>query len=238
MDVLLVIHKNYGLLWEQLEHWKNTPPDCRRHLPNYIEGHPVFVHEIVGADGVTHGGTIDFLLKNATSESVCIIDSDFFWLRDGILNWAEDLLKHYSVIGTQLWHDATGGYWRVHPQREWLPSLPGIFVKRKMAMEQTFVVTVPEIYACTETGWRIRQRLVDEKLKYLTFRGFRYPERNQKLIPNEQVDAGTLQGIQEACFYGHPLAPMGVHLLAGSWRQVSCNGAIKYLVEGAGIRRF
>ncbi len=231
IDIAVVIHRNYQLLYKQLAHWPkiadpgtyrlligdNTPEEYRKPLPPTIEGHPVFVHEISGIDGVTHGSTLDFLLGKATSDIVGVIDSDYFWLRHGILNHVTELIndRNYSCVGTQLWYDDTWQYWARHPQREWLPSLPAMFMKRKLALEQTFIVTYEEVYQVMETGWRVRQRLVDDELKYMTYPGFRYASQNSPT----------------ACYYGEPEFPMGVHLLKGSIADGS-EAAIADLIAG------
>lgn len=213
IDICTIIHKNYALLDCQLNHWQsitgdyrllfadNTPREMRKTIPYDIN---LVVVECEGEDGETHGGTLDILVRQATSSIIGILDSDFFWLKPNIL---EEVLGHFEkgcrCVGVEHFYDDYAIVNRLYPDRTsyLAPSVFGMFIDRDLALSETFVATREEgAKFFAEGGWRIRKKIIDEQIPCHVYRAFRYPEH-----PDPQV-----------YYFGTPDDPVGVHLLKGS----------------------
>lgn len=245
IDVCVVVHRNYDLYFLQVEHWNslgvpnvdwrllvcdNTPGRERRPLPE-TPGVHVYVADLGGIDGETHGAALDLLKKHTTSAIIGICDSDFFWLKRDILT---DVVTSFSsgirCFGCAGWYDD----WQtrldpLHPQRagHLAPVCWGMFVERKLALTETFVVTQTEAAEIRETGWRLREKIVREKIPCHVLPGFRFPEQVAA-----QDDAA-----REACFFGTPEGPFGVHFLQGSARRAHLTSELPQLIA-EGMRRW
>jgi hypothetical protein len=224
IDVCMVIHKNYELLDLQKKHisrlkgatrllaMDNTPEPFRKptDLPHMTVG---------GIDGMTHGLVLDELMKVATSDIVCVQDSDFFWLNKNIIEEVENYFKlGFKCVG------CAGFYpdWQTnldprHPDRAGYlaPVCWGMFVDRKLAMEQTFSVTAEEAATVHETGWRLRQRLIQEQIPTVVFQG---------CYPDGWTD-------KECCFFTHQQKLQGVHLLKGSAGRSALTDQLPKMIE-------
>lgn len=211
IQILCVIHRNYSLLDLQLEHWKkikgdfelvfldNTPSNERQSRPNML------YLDTPGSDGESHGAALDYLVSQATSDIVGIVDSDFFWTNENIISEVEELFSQGNIcVGASAKYNDWEEYMdKCFPERHssLAPVIWGMFVDRKLAAEQTFVCTDHEgrsfrLY----TGHRLRQRIISENLPRVTFQGF---------YPNGKDDS---QGV----YYGEPGKVQGVHFLKGS----------------------
>lgn len=218
IDICIIIHRNYSLLGLQLAHWSwitgdkqllvcdNTHQAIREPLTIASHSVPVktFTLNIEGTDGETHGGTLDYLLRQTTTPIVGIVDSDFFWLKQDILKEIEELLAQGNrCVGVEHWYDDFEKVNRKFPDRAsyLAPSVFGIFVERDLAISVSMISTRQEgATILAEGGWRLRRKVIDEKIPHHLYRVFQYPE---------QTDRKT-------CYFGQPENPVGVHLLKGS----------------------
>lgn len=212
IDICTVVHKNYQLLDWQVEHWKkikgdhrllvvdNTPPELRQQITQ-----PVTVFEPDNwFDGVSHGQALDALARLATTDIVGFVDTDFFWLRENIIQGVEILFDAgFRAVGCAGFYP---DWQRVldpkHPDRagHLAPVVWGMFVDRKLALQETFVCTPQEGAEVRETGWRLRKRLIDDKIPTVVFQGG---------WPEGWTD-------KECCFFYNKGQPVGVHFLKGS----------------------
>ena len=69
-----------------------------------------------------------------------------------------------------------------------------------MALSETFSVTPTEGCEQKETGWRMRKKIIDERIPCHVYRAFTYPNH-----PDPKVT-----------YFGTTEDPVGVHLLKGS----------------------
>lgn len=170
IDVCVVIHRNYELFFLQVEHWNrlgkpdqdwrlffcdNTPAPERQALP-HLPGVRVYSIDINGIDGETHGGALDFLKEKTESAIIGVADSDFFWLKPTMLG---DVAKAFDsgiqCLGAAGWYED----WQrridtAYPERagHLAPVCWGMFVERRLALAETFVVTQSEAAQIRETG--------------------------------------------------------------------------------------
>lgn len=228
IDVCITIHRNYDWLTLQDDNWRrivgdyrlivcdNTPPDLRRDIR--LPGAEIFTLDVDGFDGVTHGAALDALVRRATSDIVCVMDSDFFWLRPDTLSKIQILFdRGCRCAGAEPWYDDWCRYVNdKYPEiaGPLAPCVFGMFVDRRLALEQTFVVTPQE--TCERfayTGWRLRERLIKEKIPSVVFPGFRFPNRNASLAAG---NPGLHEIAHEAVIHGAEDCPVGVHFVKGS----------------------
>ena len=219
IQILCVIHRNYSLLDLQIEHWKkikgdfellfldNTPSNERQSRPNML------YLDTPGSDGESHGAALDYLVSQATSDIVGIVDSDFFWTDESIIQEVEELFSQGNIcVGASAKYQDWEEYMdKPFPDRHssLAPVVWGMFVDRKLAAEQTFICTEHEgrsfrLY----TGHRLRQRIISENLPRVTYQGF---------YPNGSNDS-------DGVYYGEPGKVKGVHFLKGSaakWGQAN-----------------
>lgn len=229
IDICTTIYRNYSLLDLQLSHWKTIKGDHRllavdnTPRPERIkQSYPVIELDVSGIDGETHGAALDLLVRTATSDIVGIVDSDFFWLNKNILKEVEKYFEQgYKCVGCAgFYPDWQRNLDPRHPDRagHLAPVCWGMFVDRKLAMEQTFVVSAQEGPQVMETGWRLRKRIIDEKIPCVVFQGF-YPENWND---------------PECCFFGTPEKYEGVHLLKGSAARTSFTGRLQNIIDTFG----
>jgi hypothetical protein len=135
-----------------------------------------------GIDGIRHGSVIDYMVKQATSDFVCIQDSDFFWIDSQILQKVVNYINlGYDVIGAELYYDDFGYVNDVYPDRAgWkAPCIFGMFVKREYLLDKTFISTHYEAKVCKkETGWRVRKAMIDDGLRMIIFNAVKSPLQN------------------------------------------------------------
>lgn len=215
IQILCVIHKNYDLYDLQLKHWEgmngefellfvdNTPSHLRKSIPGMLTlDTPAF-------DGESHGQALDYLLSLATSDIVGIMDSDFFWTNKNIIPEVEAAFAEGFVnVGcSAMYPDWCSNIDPFYPDRHHslAPVVWGMFVDRKLALEQSFVCSASEGQDRLYTGHRLRQRIIRENLPCKVFQGF-YPDGHTDM---------------EMVWYGTPEKPEGFHWLKGSFTRTN-----------------
>lgn len=107
------------------------------------------------------GLALDFLIRKSVSDIIGIIDENFFWVQPDILTYVENLFaKGYKCVGCS----ATGNH---EP-----PFIHGMFVDRKLALSQSFHVSIQEVKNKKIVGWRLRKVLADNP--YITISGVQH----------------------------------------------------------------
>lgn len=224
IDICIPIYKNYDLLNLQIEFWNqidgefrllvcdNTPAEFRKPIKKSTDRMLLFYSQYSGIDGESHGSTLDFLVENSKTDIVGICDSDFFWLKKDILQKVQKAFdKGCKCYGSELWYGDFDAVNERYPERAgWLsPCVFGMFVDRKLAMEETFVVTSEEGSQLMETGWRLRKKIIDEKIPCHVIKAFK---------ENRNTDS---------VFYESPNNPIAFHWIKGSsWK---CNQPLSEL---------
>lgn len=246
VDVCIVINRNYDLLHKQLERWRhypqfrllfadNTPPNLRKPMPPVPKPHLSFVHNIEGDDGETHGGSLDLLVRETTTDIVGVCDADFFVVHPDpfgyIMAYFTNGCKAVGVEAINLgWINMNNGV--AHRPEMLDRHMPGYmapcvfccFFTRELALRETFVVTHYEgRFHHQETGWRLRQAIYWEKIPNYVIRGFQYPGQ-QKILP-------------DSWFYGTAEEPFGVHITAGSTNPNRANKSDALMNLSANYRR-
>lgn len=207
IDVIIPVYYTYNLLEKQVESWLNTKGDWRLLIcdntpkehrseikinPELEDRFKIFIRENDGEDGQKHGDLIDFLLQKTTSEIVCIQDCDFFWTDPDLLSYILRFFKAgYRCVGTEIYYEAYTKIDDIYPERHSSisPCIFGMFIERKLALEQTFVVTNDEIKQKKETGWRLRERLVRDRIKTHIFPCIKHP---LQLLPKNIVQISQI----------------------------------------------
>lgn len=160
--------------------------------------------DISQVDGEIHGRALDALVRRTTSPVICIMDTDFFWLKPSIVSEVlEDFKRGVKCVGCAGWYPDWQKYLdKANPQRQghMAPVCWGMFINRELALSETFVVTREEADRTTETGWRLRRKIIEENIPCKVYPGFKYPDQEDT----------------EICYFGTPEEPVGAHLLRGS----------------------
>lgn len=231
IDICIVLHRNYDLLDMQLKHWNwiagehrllfcdNTPKEVKKDLSGYDIN--LYHNEVAGSDGESHGATLDFLVCQTKSEIIGICDSDFFWTDRNILSQVEQLFSNgCKCCGAELWYDDFEKVNQIYPDRAGYlaPCVFGMFIDRELALSETFVCTTLEGFTFRETGWRIRKKIIKEKIPCCVWRKFQL--ENQ---PDPKV-----------VFFGSPDERKGLHFLKGS-NKMGRNA--KLLFESFGLEK-
>ncbi len=135
------------------------------------------------------------------------MDSDFLWFDENLLVQIISYFNDgYQCVGAELYYDGFDYVNDMYPERAgWLaPCVFGMFIDRKLC-KQTFICTRSEGYnERRETGWRIREKLIQENIKMNIFKSFQFENENcgQSLFYKDVIN-NTI---------------VGVHLLQGSGR--------------------
>lgn len=185
----MVIFKNYDLVECQIKNfekisgnWRlligdSTPSNQKKSLKN-LESEKIKIYDIPinGIDGEIHGGALDFLKQKSKSSIIGTCDSDFFWVKKNILNQVTDKFNDgHACVGTELWYPCDGivEFNRIYPERagHLTPCVFGMFIERSLAMSETFIVTKKEALEKKETGWRLREKLINNKIKTYVYPG-------------------------------------------------------------------
>lgn len=225
IDVCIVIYRNYDLLKMQFENWDkmkgefrylicdNTPANEYRPIPITRPDMQVFRTEYGGIDGERHGGALNFLMQKAESDIVAICDSDFFWLDYNIVDDVQQkFAEGCKCYGVELWYRDFKKVNERYPERAgWLaPCVFGMFIDRDLARSETFVVTKVEgEQEWKETGWRMRQKIIQGNIPCHVITAFKYPEQMER-----QIYKGSI-------FYGDPKRPCGFHFVKGSSKKMN-----------------
>jgi hypothetical protein len=179
-------------------------------------------------DGVSHGTAINFLVRQTDPSSVYIgtQDSDFFWLDPTIVEFMQSEsniekntnFQTVTAFGAGLWY----GDWCSLGDARWpgragflAPAVYGQFIHRSFVWNKDFRCTPEEGAEIRETGWRIREALIENKEPCVSLPGFYLPEYNEF----------------ETCFFGGKNAPSAVHFLKGSFGRSLDYGKIKDVLE-------
>ena len=208
IDIGIIVYRNYYLLDAQLEHWKNnikgdynliivdnTPAPERQYRKGVI---PLDTDN--SFDGISSGQAYDFVLSQAKTDIVGLTDPDHFWFNPNILSDVEDYFeKGNKCVGCAGFYpdfqsiiDTNFPGFAGHLA----PVLWGMFIDRDLARSETFICEPPGVGKVT--GWKVRQKIIDEKVPSVVFPGFfPFPEDNQ------------------ICGFGTDEKPQSVHLLKG-----------------------
>lgn len=220
IDIIIPICNNYLLVDKQIETWSKIKGRWTLYFcDNTIGGltkfdfgkYPLeiqkrvkwFKYDCSGIDGERHGGVIDYMIKQTSSKVIGIMDSDFLWLNENLLYTVESYFKQgYKCVGAELYYHDFDYVNKMYPKRAgWLaPCIFGMFIDRFLCTE-TFVCTKQEGHGeFKETGWRMREKLINDNDKVKVFKAFQYKE----------FDCG------KSWFYKDGEKVVGVHLLQGS----------------------
>jgi hypothetical protein len=191
IDICMVVFANYGVVEMNVEafnsfHGKYRLFLCDNSLPELyrdderfknlkkmnpnvilIDIEP-FDRQNPAQDGNSHGYAMDILVKHTDSEIVGTMDSDFFWLRRDILDLVGELYSDgYEAIGASPVYDDWKFIESQNPSHasDIAPYIWGQFLKREIALADTFVVTQEEGGQLMETGWRVRQYIANNNIK-------------------------------------------------------------------------
>lgn len=225
IDYVITIHKNYDLLYLQVENFKkrispndyrliivdNTPWSIKQpikiedetvnHLVLTVEAPDYF-------DGASHGYAINCGMKHCETPIVCVMDSDFFILNDNIHKYVNDVFDQgYKAVGCEM-DDGEGTR---HFLKTWphlfdnIPYLFCAYYDINIAKAVPWGITDDESKEGTQTGfldtgWRIRKHILDNNIKTC----------------NWKTDA-TSYG--NCYFRNSKLEMMGLHYGAGSHRR-------------------
>lgn len=233
IDVLSTIFTNYELLDLQIEHWKkfsgdfrlifcdSTPLNQRKDISHLNSDKiKILTLDTNGIDGEIHGRSLDYLVQEATSDIVCIMDSDFFWLDYSIIEKVEVLFSHYGYenIGAAAYYL---DYQRICDRQlpelagNLAPNIFGMFIKRDLALAETFVVTADEGRKFYPTGWKNRLKIINEDRKRLTFQGVGFSELSDDNLCYFKDNSNKL---------------VGFHLLKGSsYRSILTPKILEYI---------
>lgn len=226
MDICIPIFRNYALAYLQEEWWRenikgnyrliigdNTPAQEKQHINLNLEIHQFNTDNY--ADGVSHGQCLDKLTQIAQSPIIGYVDSDFFWLDPNILSYVEDLFeKGYRAVGCAgFYRDFQSRIDPRHPHRagHLAPICWGMFVDKNLVKDITFVVDHEKIAQFVETGWRLRDHLIKNKIPTVIFPGSYESINHSNTIFNLLAQESTL-------FWKPHLnePPLGIHFLKGS----------------------
>lgn len=202
IDFLIVIYKNYELLYLQSDNFKtlfdqstyrlifidNTPEAERKEIDLdrltdncsiHINPNPDHSH-----DGASAGSALNFGRQYCTSDIVCIMDSDFFLTHSGIINLVKKELTQYKAIGTEYYdgEPTIAQSWveirKIHKHKFTnIPCCFCMFMTQDILNSDTWVVTVKESShnrseSFIETGWRIRKYILNNNIPTKTWKGY------------------------------------------------------------------
>ena len=190
IDYLTVDYKNYDLLNLQLDNFKkrfsevdyrlvvvdNTPDNEKRPIERKeeidliveLESYPTF-------DGISHGNAINTGLQYCESKTICLFDTDFFFLKDGkqIHNYIDEKFSlGYRAVGTEL-NDGDGTNPVVNRFIDNFRDIPccfGSFYDLELAQSCSWIISPDELNVNVNTGfievgWRIRKKILEDKIK-------------------------------------------------------------------------
>ena len=225
VQIGITLYKNYEIYEMCIEHWinhikgdwkllvcDNTPKEFLQ-TERWIE-HPQVEHFILDcshctSDGESSGYAKDILTQRMTSDIIGHADTDIFYFDPDIILKAEKYINDggacYGLAGFytdwQIFHDPR------FPNRQghMCPVSIGFFLKRELALKQTFITTWAEGEEKKEQMWRLREYLIENKLLVETIPGFYDPLIKDPLNPQGMV------------FYGTPERRIRLHTLKGSW---------------------
>jgi hypothetical protein len=167
-------------------------------------------NEIDGIDGERHGSTLDYMVKQATTEYIGIQDSDFFWIDEQIIDKALNYFNlGYQAVGAELFYDDFGYVNDIYPGRAgWkAPCVFATFTRRDYLLDKTFICTQYEGHVCKrETGWKVRQAMIDDGLRMIVFHAGKSMLQDGKSCFKSWLYLGV----------DYPAKVIGFHLIQGS----------------------
>lgn len=228
IDYVITIYRNYDLAGLQLYNFRkrfpagdyklhfidNTPNSQKKIIENQYDcvyhfcDNP-YVNEF---DGESHGRAIDFGVNVATSDIVCVLDSDFFILNDNIHSY---VYKHFNdgfkAVGAEYNDGAATSNWvNKNPKSfENIPCCFGSYYSKDLAKVDTWKITSAECEAgksqgYVEVGCKIRKHIYENKIK---------------------TKSWSLSRVyNKMCYFADNNDIMGIHYVAGShahWNQSS-----------------
>lgn len=236
IDICMVVHGNYCLAEWQVAHWARTP-GSRLLLADNTRGnklpighdHVTVVSEALPGDGWSHGHALDLLVRQSSSDIVGTADTDFFWLIPDIISRVRAEFAAGKVcVGCEGWYEDWATLNARWPGRagHLAPVCWGMFVKRELALADTFVVTPGEGQIIMETGWRLRHRLIQEAHPVTVLKAFRMP------LP--WIEDPAMRAAAEGSWFFGPSEgdPWGVHFVKGSGGRAAHVEALKAVVDG------
>jgi 2-polyprenyl-3-methyl-5-hydroxy-6-metoxy-1,4-benzoquinol methylase len=192
IDYLIVIYKNYDLLELQLENFErrfkkedyrlvvidNTPDGEKKNIP--LPEHVSFIPipSTPTFDGISHGHAINEGLKYCTSPIVGIIDSDFFIMDENIHRYVINKFNDgYKAVGCEFNDGKDTKQWvQKSPENfENIPCCYGAYYDLELARSNSWIITQDEVNANAatgfiEVGYRIRQHILNNKIKTLSWK--------------------------------------------------------------------
>lgn len=235
IDICTVVHNTDVLAHWQASHWAMFPK-ARLIMADNTRGKPIMVpgvkyiriSEVVTGDGASHGHALDAAVQEAETEIIGTVDSDFFWLVPDIIEKVEAEFATGKVcVGCEGWYDDWHLVDKKWPARagKLAPVCWGMFVRRDLALSETFVVTEHEGSMIMETGWRLRQKLIEKKHPVTVLKAF------QMAFP-WIADDKSREAAEASWFFGpSECEPWGVHFVKGSGRRSRLIGSLKVVVD-------
>lgn len=196
IDIIIPICNNYFLVDKQIEMWSKIKGNWTLNFCDNTIGtrykfdltkYPSEVQDKIkwfsyssnGIDGERHGSVIDYMIKQTSSKIIGIMDSDFIWLNENIIdNILQYFNNGYKCVGAELYYHDFDYVNKMYPSRAgWLaPCIFGMFIDRDLCTE-TFICTRHEgMHEYKETGWRMREKLIQEKVDMIIFKAFQFKE--------------------------------------------------------------
>ena len=174
-----------------------------------------------GFDGYLHGSGIDQLIEQSTAEYLIIQDADVFWLRPDILDFFLALNVDCFGIG-DVYNNIMGKFnnsvkfpnhgiqkFPNNGMRKDVPFCSGMIVKREKVLGETFALTYQEcIEIKREVGWRIRDRMKENKTTCYVLKTFCYPTGSPQSLPLLSTGPPLLGSPP---VYGSPHNPWIIH---------------------------
>lgn len=125
-------------------------------------------------DGENSGQTYDYAISKCTSDIIGMTDPDNFILDPNIISYVEALFSQgYINVGAAGFYDHFQSIFDVaNPSHAgWMsPVLWCQFLDRRLAASETFVCNYPGVGQLT--GWRVREKIIDQNLSRVTWPGF------------------------------------------------------------------
>ena len=221
IDYLIVIFRNYDLLDVQRKIFNNlfdkseyrliivdnTPDDEKQQIYQQENELIVYRNSINEFDGISHGSAIDFGLQYVKSDIVCILDSDFFIINKNIHKYIEQkFIDGYLAVGAEF-NDGVATIPLTTKFPELFNNIPccfcGYYVK-ELAKSHSWIIKPSEVDFTTsfiEVGWKIRNYILNNKLKTLHWKTYTISNNN--------------------CIFEDNGVIMGLHNVGGSHRKVN-----------------
>jgi hypothetical protein len=240
IDIILTVFNNYNLLEYQFKIFKkitgdfkllicdNTPIEFKKEIyipETLVEKSKIYNYINYGIDGEKHGDVLDYMVKQTTSDIICIMDLDFFWLDFDILNYINIFFENgYKCVGTELYYNGYDYVNELYPERNSIlcPCIFGMFIYKNL-IKYSFVSNQYDANILKkETGWKIREYLINNNFKLKTFDCIKHP-----IIQSNN----NIKNIDLPWFYVGNHKIIGVHLVGSTSYNKNNNEIIKYIFD-------